>query len=140
MSNTLNFTTSINLGNLNKAKVDRVTEVDEDNQRLVVVIRVEGSQAPFYASYPLEVRNGSCGGVAAHPAPGSVSAVMVPVALATPGTGIATAFTDVLAAYQGAGSDKRANVLNALKAITGTVQGGPLDGQTKAALPAGTVS
>ncbi len=138
MANSLNLAVNVPIPNITKLKVAKVTSIDEDAKRLVVEIDAQVSGGIFYKSFALEVLNGSCGCIVAHPAPGGVGDVLTQVSIT--GAGVTTAFDVVLAAYQAAGSDKRGNVLTAMKAISAVTTSALFaPSTTLPALPAGTV-
>lgn len=140
MANTLTLTTPVNIPNIRVARVARITEVDEDNARMVVEVQLTGAGGVISPPNPwrLEITNGGVDGLAAHPAPGFTTDAVIAIRLT--GAGVATAFTATLTAYHAAGADKRGNVLTALQGISGTVVGGPLNGLVRPVLPPGTVT
>jgi hypothetical protein len=142
MANNWNFTAPITTPNIQKVKITRVSELDEDAKRMVLELQVIGGTGVIFPPNPwrLEVTNGAMDGLAAHPAPALGSEIVISIRLG--GAGVATAFDTLLTAYRAAGGDKRGNLLTAMAAISGTVaaDGGPLAGQAKPAIPAGTLS
>src|SRR3954469_7009481 len=121
MANTLSLTTNITIPNVTRMKIGRVTELDEDAKRMVVEMTAGG--AGFSTVFPnanplrLEITNGGCDGLAAHPAPGITTDAVISVRLG--GAGVAAAFDTCLTAYRAAGADKRGNLITAMQGITG---------------------
>jgi hypothetical protein len=142
MANTLTLTANIAIPNAARMKIGRVTELDEDNKRMVVEMTVGsvGFSTLFPNANPLrlEITNGACDGLAAHPAPAVTTDAVISVRLG--GAGVAAAFDTCLTAYRAAGADKRGNLMTAMQGISGVVSGGPLNGTTQPMLPPGTVA
>lgn len=142
MANTLTLTSNISIPNVARMKIGRVAEIDEDLGRMVVEVIV--GSVGFNTIFPngnplrLEITDGGCDGLAAHPTPGATTDAVLSVRLR--GAGVATAFTVCLAAYRAAGADKRGNLMSAMQGISGTVTGGPLNGTTQPILPPGVVA
>jgi hypothetical protein len=141
MPNNWNLTASVAVGQMQKFKITRVTELDEDNKRMVAEVQVIGGGGLIFPIGPsdvwrLEITQTEVDGVAAHPAPSRSTETLLGVRI----TGLTTIFDTLLAAYRAAGADKRGSLLTAMAAVSGVVRGGPLDGQTKPMLPAGALT
>jgi hypothetical protein len=141
MANTWNYTASIAVGQMQRNKITRITELDEDAKRMVVEVQVIGGGGLIFPIgggdvWRLEVLQTAVDGVAAHPAPSRSTDTMLGIRIG----GLAGVFDTLLAAYRAAGADKRGNLLTAMAAVSGVVQGGPLDGQTKTMIPPGNLT
>lgn len=148
MANKWNLTTNIGVPNVRNFSVVKVKDIDEDNNRMVLEIAVAGLSTlyPFRTvatpTWKIVITNGSADGIAANP--GTVTTTLdmvIKISLVAPGTGIATAFSTLLAAYVNPANaaDKRGALLTAMAGITGTVVGGPLDGTTQPIIPPGAL-
>lgn len=140
MANTLTFTSPIIETNMTKAKILRVLAIDEDNNIIAFEVQLNGPGGVLYpAVFVMTLTNASgCDALVANLTPTTITDTVLQVRLSPAST--PTAFTTALTAYRSAGGDKRGNLLTALLGITGTVQGGPLNGQTVPILPVGVVS
>jgi hypothetical protein len=142
MANTWNLTVNVTTPNINKVKITRVSEIDEDAKRMVIEAQVIASGALIYPTpvdgdvFRLEVTQTEVDGLAAPPAPSRTNQALIAIRI----TGQVTAFDTLLAAYRAAGTDKRGNLLTAMAAVSGVVRGGPLDTQTKPMIAAGTLT
>src|SRR3954470_16221766 len=132
MANTWNLTASVPVGQMQKFKIVRVDEIDEDGKRMIVEIQVIGGGGLIFPNegsdvWRLEITQTEVDALAAHPAPSRSTEALIAIRL----KGLSTAFDTLLTAYRAAGADKRGNLLTAMAAISGTVSGGPLNAQTK---------
>jgi hypothetical protein len=138
MPNTLLMTNAIPVANIRQVRVLRLTEVDEDNKRMIVelVVSNAGGTTVFPPlPFRLEITNTACDGLVAHPLPSRTEETLLKISLT-----VAGAFDTCLAAYQAVSADRRGAFLTALKAVNGVVNGGILNGTAQNALPAGAVS
>jgi hypothetical protein len=142
MANTLTFTAPIAVAQVKIVKVMRLTEIDDIAKRLVAEVLLSGLTGILFPPSPwrLEITNGGCDALAAHPAPAKTTDSVIAVRLT--GAGVATAYDTVLAAFVAGGADKFGAMLAALKGISGTVTGSgtALDGTIVPILPAGAVT
>jgi hypothetical protein len=140
MANNGLLTTPITVQNITRFKIADVA-IAEDGNSMVVGLHLSGAAGIIWEPDPylLTITNGDCDGLAAPPTPAKMRDSIIAVKLT--GAGVAAAFTTCWTAYRtGTNPAGRTNLLNAMQAITGTVVGGPLDGQTKPIIPPMTVT
>ena len=144
MANTLIFTAPVQVPNLTRAKMGTVN-IDDDGGKLEVQINVQGAGGvkQFESPWVLRITNGSADALVVDTAATVIGNSLRSVQLT--GAGVAAAFTTAVAAYRGAGSDKRNLLFAALRGISGVVSNpvaevGALSGTTQAILPTGSES
>lgn len=139
MPNLLTFTTPITVPNIRVVRILKGPDLNEDDLEMTFELLLASATGVIFEPLPrvLTIRNGNgCGGIAANPNPASTLDAVIDIFLR--GAGVANAYTAVRDAMTG--PDRRGQALNAMKAISGIVLGGPLNGTTQPILPPGTVT
>lgn len=148
MPNSLSFTTVVSGKNVNAASVVKI-HLDEDAGEGVVEVQLTGPGGVIWpVIFPLGIRNGSCDAAVPQTTP-VLHTDIIKLERLSGGAGIATLFTDVLAAEaarngetvagQSMTNNRRSNILKVLQAAVGNRAAGSSPA-TATVLPAGTVS